>query len=169
MRRASWAAICILALIAGTAGADVGSLSLSLTALPTPGTLDVDLNLNATTTGAYSQDSSDYVFMFGSMYYPYPWPGTGSYVSDSDSTVYRTGTTNVFERTFSFTLPHGGTWGTYGFVYGYNTYYNYSTSDSQYGTVTLQRVSAVTTVGLPGLLILGLVLAATGAFILRRA
>ena len=168
MRRASWAALCIMAMLVSTAAADVGSLNLSVTPVTVPGSLDVDLDLTATTTGALSQASSDYVYMFGLLYYPFPYSPAGTFLSEYDSTVYRTGTSNVFDRTFSFTLPFGGTWGTYGFVYGL-TYRGASTSTSVYGVVNVLEAGPVPTMTLPGIALLGALLAGIGVLILRRA
>jgi hypothetical protein len=169
-RRVLWFVLCIAMLAVSPAGADVGSFDgLTITPMGVPGTLDVDVEMVATTSGAYSQDSSDYVYMFVLMYYPYPYDPFGTFYSDTDFTVYRTGNSNAFEQTFSFTLNTPGTWGVYGFVYAYNTYYNYSTSRSTYTVFQTLERSRIPTATLPGIALLGVLLAGIGIYILRRA
>ena len=116
-RRSLWLALCMAVLMCSPVVADVGSLSLTVTPLQTPGTLDVDLTLVATTTGAATPATSDTVYLFASWYYPTPWASntTNTYYGTN---VSRTGVTNVFQNTFSFTLPISGHWGHYGWVYG---------------------------------------------------
>ena len=169
-RRSIWLAMCVASLLCSPAIADVGSLSLSLTPLQTPGTLDVDLTLTATTTGASAAATSDAVLMFGSMYYPTPYGSQTTLVSSQDTTVYRTGVTNVFENTFSFTLPNPGQWGYYGFVYGNNAA-GASTYDYLYGTTSIAAaaVTSIPTATLPGLLLFGALLAGIGFFLLFRS
>jgi hypothetical protein len=168
-RRYLWQALCVAVLVCSPAVADVGSLSLTLTPLQTPGTLDIDLTLTATTTGASAPATSDAVLMFGSFYYPTPYGSQTTLVSSQDSTVYRTGVTNVFENTFSFTLPNPGHWGYYGFVYGV-TQDSYSTYEYQYGTMDIAALAIeVPTATLPGMLLFGALLAGIGVFLLFRS
>ena len=169
-RRSLWLALCVAVLLCGPAAADVGSLSLTVTPLQMPGTMNVDLTLVATTTGAATPATSDAVLMFGSMYYPTPYGSQTTLVSSQNSTVYRTGVTNVFENTFSFTLPNPGQWGYYGFVYG-NTAAGASTYDYLYGTTSIAAAAAtaIPTATLPGMFLFGALLAGIGVFLLFRS
>ena len=168
-RRPLWLALCVVSLICSPAVADVGSVSLTVTPLQTPGTLDVDLMVAATTTGAATPATGDAVYMFGSMYYPTPWPSR-TFSTYSGASVSRTGVTNVFEHTFSFTLPNEGHWGYYGWVYGF-TAAGGTTSDYLYGTtdISVQQAAPIPTATLPGMLFLGVLLAGIGVFLLRRS
>ena len=168
-RRPLWLVLFVAVLLSNSAAADVGDLSLALTPVQTPGTLDVDLTLTATTTGASTPASSDNVYMLASMYYPTPYGSHTTYVSSQSGTVYRTGTTNVFENTFSFTLPNPGHWGYYGWVYGV-TQNSYSTSSYGYGTMDIALAGVnVPTATLPGMLLFGALLAGIGVFLLFRS
>ncbi len=162
-QRTIWLVLCVAALAAAPAVADVGNLSLSVTPVNTPGSLQVDLDLDATTTGASTPAATDSVFMLASMYYPTPYSAATTYGYDYGY-VTRTGTTNHFQQTVSFTVPHPGHYGYFGVVE-----YTERNTDYQYGTLDVTESSPIPAVGLPGLLILGVILAGTGAFILRRA
>ena len=107
--------------------------------------------------------------MVGSMYYPTPYLSQTTLVADSTN-ILRTGVTNVFENTFSFTLPNPGHWGYYSFVYGI-TQNSYSTSSYLYDTmdVALAGATAIPTATLPGMLVFGALLAGIGVFLLFRS
>lgn len=164
-RRSVTPAFCAILLIAGVAAADVGTIqSFSATPLPPAIGPDIDLLVTATTSGASTPVPSDSMYIFASMYYPTP------YLAHTTSVFYgtnalRTGTSNVFDHTFSFTLPRGGQWGYYAFVFNYA----YSTTSYLYGSIVLGEFAPIPTMTLPGLAILGALLAGIGIFILRRA
>jgi hypothetical protein len=160
--------LCVAGLLCNSAVADVGVPSVSVTPAQIGTSLNFNLDVTATTTGATSPNSADSIYMFGSMYFPIPY---GSHTTNTvgTSVVSRTGTSNVFSHTFSFTLPNEGTWGYYGFAYGYTTGGSFATS-YDLGTVDVTAFAAVNvpTTTLPGMLLFGAFLAGIGVFLLFR-
>ncbi len=155
--------IGIIACVASLGTADVGNVSLTSVTTAEQGTWqNVDLTAVATTNGASTPVSSDAIWMYAAM--RFPTTGFTTYVWDS-ALPFRTGTTNVFDHTFSLTLPNPGLWTVYAWVS-----YGWPTTTTNYDTVVTAHTSSgmIPTLSLPALAVLGALLAGIGVFIIRR-
>ena len=163
MRRSGVFLIGLAVVFASPAFADVGVPTLTITPSTTPAR-EILLDFDVTTTGATAPTTTDSMYMFASVYYPFPYTIATTTLTD---TTYapRTGTSALFEHTFSFTVASAGLWGVYGFAA--STPYA-SPSTSQYETVFMAEGFPVPTISFPGIALLGALLAGIGIFILRR-
>jgi hypothetical protein len=168
---------CTALLMAGSAGAEIGSFSFSYSVMPV-GTDQIDFTLTSSTAGATTTTSLEGLSNTAVIYGPVT-TGTGTWDYRSGITLNSTtGPPYAMRLTsnFSFTgLPPGAYsywvvgWAWY---WGYSTYYStytwiYPTYDYATGSLLL-GLGEIPTAGQFGLMVLGLALAATGVILLRR-